>query len=42
MEEVYNKPANHEDIREILLLHFYGLTNDHLTTFLKIDENLKV
>lgn len=42
MEQVYNKPANHEDIREIICLHFYGLSHDHLATFLKIEENLKV
>ena len=52
MEQVYNKPANHEDIREILSLHFYGLfwpisrkldkIPENLATFLKIEENLKV
>ena len=42
MKKVYHKPVSADEIKEILLLYHYRLSNDQYQTFIKIEKMLKM
>lgn len=39
-EKVYNKPATNFDVKEMMILHLYGLTVENFNTFQNIEKNI--
>ena len=42
MKKVYHKPVSADEIKEILTLYHYRLSNDQYQTFIKIEKMLKM